>query len=642
MRELSWILAGKWNFRAVLLALVIGIICLPAHARAGSKLKVEKIVFTGNHSIPEKTLKSILKSREKKEFNPRFFKLDRILLSNYYTLRGFRDVYVSGKVTKTGNKVVLEYIIREGISFKFNQLKFVGNEQFSSAQLREYFRIRPGQPYERPAIEQGLNAVENLYLDNGKPYVLVNDREEVVDDSLVNVIVYIQEGETVRIVDMKYEGKKLAKSFLIRRELEIHKNDVYSRKKIETSQRNIYSTGLFKFVHYRLAPVNDDPTRVLLVWEVVERKPVWLALRFGIGRQGGETANNATTFDITAEAGHRNLFGTARQISFKVVPSFFYGSPGSDAPNSFTLSRNYYSFTYVEPWVMNTRTPGVFNVSYSDEKPPVSPQELNILSASFNISHIFENYWSYKAGVSLQRVRAQARSILEEVSQGRDLIYALSINPVRDKRDNLLNPHRGHLTEFSNKFVYSTSPRTISGRETTVRNTFYKLVMQWSRYQPFRFKRRWTLATRVRTSGILEAGGRKLIDDIPITERFYLGGGSSIRGYKEQFIGRRDTLYTDTGEIKDIIPKGGKFVLLANVELRIPLFWLFYGEVFVDAGNLWEELEQIRPADIKASTGLGLAIVTPFGPIRFDYGFKLFPEKEESASNFHIGISFAF
>ena len=132
--------------------------------------------------------------------------------------------------------------------------------------------------------------------------------------------------------------------------------------------------------------------------------------------------------------------------------------------------------------------------------------------------------------------------------------------------------------------------------------------------------RKWVLATRIRASGMLEFGGGNPVELLPATESLLHGGANSIRGYKEQAIGRQTT-----NSLGDDVPIGGKYALLMNAELRIPLFWLFFGEVFVDAGNLWEEVEDLQDFSLVTSTGLGLAVLTPFGPIRFDYGFKLWP-----------------
>jgi outer membrane protein insertion porin family len=645
-------LAGKSVFKLTYLLLIFTLLVFHPPLFATTKLKVEKIIFTGNHTFSEGELRKILKSKEKDEFNARYMKLDQILITNYYSQRGFLDVYVSGSFEKKGEKIFIQYDINEGIRYYLREMSFVGNEIFSDDDLRGRFKIKNGAIYEKSAIETGLNEIENLYADNGKPYIIFTEQLETVSDSLMNIKIYIQEGETVTIEEIEYEGLDLVKSFLIRRELELKKNDLFSQTKIEKSQRNIYSTGLFKFVNYRLTPIENDESRVMLVWRVVEKKSIYTGLRFGVGYEQGDAIGNVTTFDISAEAGHRNLFGTARSLSLKVLASLYYGKENpQDVRKKLLTPRDQYSLTFVEPWVLNTRTPGIFNFIYSRQRQPVSVVPLTMFSASFNISHKFESPWSYTAGIAFQKVVPEEiagvdiSSVLQQVSQGQDLIYSLTFNPLKDARDNVLIPLKGYLTEIRNKFVYSNSRLKLTTlketRDTTVTNVFYKLVFQWARHQPFFLAKKWTLASRFRVSGMLEFGGRKDIEYIPTTERYYLGGASTVRGYAEQSIGRQKVLYNPDGTIEDVIPIGGKYVLLGNVELRIPLFWLFMGEIFTDAGNLWEEID-LKSFSLKVSSGAGIAFITPFGPIRFDYGVKWFPKEGERFGEFHIGISFAF
>ncbi len=610
-------------------------VVFPLYAR--TNLKVSRINFTGNLRIPEKSLKPLLKSREGKPFNPRFLKLDEILLKNYYHLNGFLDVFVHASFTKKANRVTISYEIREGIRYYLKELRFTGNTLLSDAQIRSFFNIRDGDVFKRPAIDEGLNKTEAFYQNRGKPYVLFSESKTVVNDSLISLTIFVSEGQTVRIAEIIYTGMKLVKRFLLRREMEIKTGDLYSREKIEASQRNLYTTGLFSSVNYRVVPLPADPSKVKLVWILTEKKPMWIGLRFGVSYESGEYIGNVTTFDFTAEGGHRNLFGTARSISLKFVPSVYFGRTLGNPKRRLINPRNEYSFTYVEPWLLNTRTPGIVNISYSQQEPPVSREKLQIFSTSFRIHHKFKNAWAYTAALSFQKVSTPSDSILNVISQGQDLIYALTVVPLKDRRDNLLMPQRGSLTEFRNRFVYSTSPATVMGRDTLFTNIFYKLVFQWSRYQAFKFQRKWVLASRFRIGGIIELNGRQPIRQLPITELFYLGGTSTVRGYAEQSIG---------GRYSNGIPIGGKYVLLGNVELRIPLFWLLMAEVFTDAGNLWQGVEDIRSFSLKIGSGAGLAIVTPFGPIRFDYGVKWFRQtingKKESPGEFHVGISFAF
>ncbi|MCB0266506.1 MAG: BamA/TamA family outer membrane protein, partial [Calditrichaeota bacterium] len=178
----------------------------------------------------------------------------------------------------------------------------------------------------------------------------------------------------------------------------------------------IYSTGLFQYVNYELVPKTNDPSQVVLHWKLAEKKMAWLGFRFGVGNEQDDAKGNITTFDFTAEGGHRNIAGTARSISLQVVPSLHYGRETPNSPRKLLNPRNQYSFTFVEPWVLNTRTPGVFKISLTDESPPITNLPATSLETSFNISHVFENYWSYTAGISFQKVDLQENTDISSVN----------------------------------------------------------------------------------------------------------------------------------------------------------------------------------------------------------------------------------
>ena len=171
--------------------------------------------------------------------------------------------------------------------------------------------------------------------------------------------------------------------------------------------------------------------------------------------------------------------------------------------------------------------------------------------------------------------------------------------------------------------------------------TYITLISGWRRYQPLRwniFKKRApiTLATRLRGGTIIEIGPTK---DIPISDLFFAGGATTVRGYAEQLLG--PATLDDQGYKDNAI--GGKLLFLANVELRVPLFWLFVGEIFLDMGNVWREVKEFDVKEIKATTGFGIVILTPVGPIRFDYGIKLNPDSTDRQRDaFHFGLYFAF
>ncbi|HQV34651.1 MAG TPA: BamA/TamA family outer membrane protein, partial [Calditrichia bacterium] len=340
----------------------------------------------------------------------------------------------------------------------------------------------------------------------------------------------------------------------------------------------------------------------------------------------------------------RNLFGTARSLSLQVVPSFYFGREVSSAPRTFNNPKNQISLNFVEPWVLNTRTPGTFQIAYSREKPPLTVRPARNLSTSFNIQHQYDNNWGFTSGVAFEQVNVEDSGTLSvdstqvtdfrELVPGQDRIYSFQLNPVKDRRDNVLNPHIGYITEFRNQILYASSRLQIARQgelvDTSATNLLYKTTASWVRYQKFPGRKKWTLATRARASGMLEIGKRNNIRLIPESERYYIGGSTTIRGYSERGIGAEDLVVSQNGDTQRL-PVGGKYLLLLNAEVRVPVWWLFYGEVFLDAGNIWEEWDDIADnPGLKMGTGLGLAVLTPFGPIRFDYGFKILRESGES------------
>jgi outer membrane protein assembly factor BamA len=143
--------------------------------------------------------------------------------------------------------------------------------------------------------------------------------------------------------------------------------------------------------------------------------------------------------------------------------------------------------------------------------------------------------------------------------------------------------------------------------------------------------RKSVFAYRVRV-GYSKAFGDSRETGLPVESRFFLGGGNSVRGYSENSLGPIGT----TGEAR-----GGSVMMLTNVELRFPIPWLekynFGSAIFLDGGNVWNDLEEITPDrfnpfrgeddvtadDYRFSIGFGIRYYTPVGPIRVDIGFPM-------------------
>jgi outer membrane protein assembly factor BamA len=152
-------------------------------------------------------------------------------------------------------------------------------------------------------------------------------------------------------------------------------------------------------------------------------------------------------------------------------------------------------------------------------------------------------------------------------------------------------------------------------------------LQRWFRQSSIAFGARAGIIHSLTTSGSDEATA------IPIDERFFNGGASTVRSFGERELGPHD----NHGH-----PVGGEFFTVFNVEYTFPIFGELQGAVFTDAGNLLPTSEDIGLNDMRYAIGAGLRYKLPVGPIRLDYGVNPDPRPFEDFGAFHFSFGFAF
>lgn len=601
---------------------------------------IDKISFVNNSNYSEKQLKEVIRLTEDEPFELRFTKLDRILLSNFFRKQGYLTVSVDDSLSYSQQRshVEIRYIIDSGPRYFYAGIRFSGVKEMPMDKIDELFEdFSPGTPFDESRINAARKKIENLYYDSGKPFVQIKLNYDFEQDTLVYANFTINENQTIYIRNITYSGLKEVQNFIVRRELEIKPGSRYSRKKLDLSQQNLYGTGLFRYVRIEINPVKGDADKADLNILLREKEARWIEFYVGVAHE--QDLSYGSKLELTMEGGHRNLFGTARAVSLQITPAFLYESSSGKILNA----ENLIAFKFVEPWIGFTRTPGTFQISYRLSRLP-SIADFNLLRASFGLHHKFPENYEINATLSAKLLENLSNQTIDptlvvDFPQGQDKIYALSFYGKRDTRQNLFTPKDGALTDLSVS-ISRTRGALTTGEANN--NSFVTLISSWQRYQPMPLKLFGhqfdiTLASRVKTGAILELGQAK---NIPVTELFYAGGASTVRGYQEQLLGPAAVL-DNKGHIS--LAAGGKLLYLSNIEMRIPLFWLLVSEVFVDGGNVWGEVGDFKISDIRISAGAGLALITPLGPVRLDYGYKLLRRPIDPGPDaFHLGIYFAF
>ena len=184
--------------------------------------------------------------------------------------------------------------------------------------------------------------------------------------------------------------------------------------------------------------------------------------------------------------------------------------------------------------------------------------------------------------------------------------------------NSVMSPHRGRFWNLT----FQAAPGALG---SDIR--FAKLFGQLYAFWPLSSEVVWASSYRI---GIAQAFGQVLLPD----DRFRAGGATTVRGFAQDSLGPVDPV-TDTNI-------GGEAQVVFNQELRFPLYRWVRGVVFYDAGNVFLELKDFNPIDLRHSAGMGLRVDAPFGMLRLDWARVLNHQPWEKANRFWFTFGHAF
>ncbi len=593
---------------------------------------LEKIVVEGNLFFKEKRIKENMANEENRWYN--ILKRRRLkrweLEKDQYRIEGLYHAYgfLEAKIkidyqTKEKDKAEVFVKIEEGIQTILENLSLEGGiEKFKPKAFKILEEVETDIPLNPNRIEKAKFSLKTLYANNGYPYAEINTTvKKNKDNRKASVLFEITSGPLVSFGDIFLKGLKHTKEKVAKRELTIKKGEIYSREKIIESKRRVYSTNLFNYINLEAKEPERKPTNPDFTLKMIEKKPNFFELRAGVSQtQPPNFVADLTTLDLLAEWGNRNLFGTGRKISFSGFSSFEIVRYSQNLSNRF-------GFKFVEPWFLGKRILFDLDLYYEPGiKSILQNYKIESYGGNLNFSKEFSNFVKSWFTFSYQRINIfdVPSERIEDIKNelGINIRRKLILIVERDSRENIFVPTNGSLTRIYAEQV---------GGFLRGDHHFLKFIFSWARYNSLGkpgFLN--VLATRVRLGYIERI---KKGEYVPTFDRFYLGGASTIRGYAENTLGPKD----ENGD-----PKGGKIMIMGNLELRRGLFWKFGYSLFADLGNVWYEPADINLDEYKLTAGLGLQFFTPIGPLRMDYARRIIRRDDPAGWRLHLSILYAF
>ena len=618
------------------------------HVDRGDRHRLVGVALSGNQYFDSATLKARLKVQAAAYASPGRFSTallqdDVASIRTLYDANGFHDVQVTSRLFEDyqGHKgdLFIRIAVQEGQQTLVSELSIEGNHELSKEDLANTVGSSVGQPYSDFNVSADRDNLLALYYDQGFPDATFSATVEKApqakaeDPPRVRLAYHITEGRQVLVARVLLNGFEHTRPGVISREVAIHAGDPLSEEAEVETQRKLYNLGIFSRV--TIAPQNpegDSPKKAVVIM-MDEAKRYTIAYGAGLeaqrlGGTGGAVNGSFTVSPLGIfQISKANLTGRADSLSFTVRASTIQGRAllGYTAPNYFGKPNFSLQLTGFFEKTRNVQT-------FSAKRYEGSAQ----LAQKLTITSSLVYRYAYRHVIATQLAIAPEEIPL--YSQPTE-ISEVGISWFRDRRNNPADASRGN---------YSNVDVDLAAKNIGSSANFLRVLVQNSSYHPIGQRLVFARAFRF---GVQTPYGNTVSGDIPLPERFFAGGGTSLRGFGLNQAGPRDPV---TG-----FPVGGQALLVFNQELRFPMHLPVIGNrlggaVFYDAGNVFTNIRNItlrtsppvptfdtNPANpgvcltnctnelnyFSHTIGFAFRYLTPIGPVALDIGYQLNPAR---------------
>ncbi len=601
----------------------------------GEKVKIESISFTGNANVSAQTLRNAMSKTKVAVFwrilsdytvySQANYEADVESLKGVYQARGYKDIVVKdpildvyvvdpdAKPEKIKRRVRLTIPVVEGDKFFTNEITVVAvrqngqptesgvTEVFAPEQLRkQFYELSPGSVLNRDRILEGLSQIETMYKSRGYIFSYPNPIFKELPEHRVDIEVQLFEGDKFYLGRLEVQGNTMTRDKVIRREFALDEGDVFDMEAVKRSITKIQQLGYFRMTEEpSFSPVQEDKkVDVVIKGQETSRNEI----QFGAGYSGFDGFFGQFSFQTRNFLGRGEIIGASAQLG-KVS--------------------NFFDLSYTVPWFMD-RNQSVGAAIFRRNVDYLSQEERRLggslfyakglsLFDSVSMLYAFEDITANFPVRSAPTPPGQPEPP-QKFTETTGTTSSLTPGYRYDSRNDPFDPNRGFRLSAS----VQVAPSFLGGT-----SDFIKAIGGSTIYLPVRLPRGAILALNVEVGYV--AALNQI--DIPIFERFQLGGEQSLRGFQQGAAVPvdPDTLQVFTDPLGRILG-GNKFFVL-NVEYQFLTIGPAKLLAFFDVGQNYYDTQSVGIGNVRAAAGAELRIFLPIfqAPLRFIYAFNLHP-----------------
>ena len=620
----------------------------------GPLYRVGGVVVRGNRAVADETVLSIAGVTAGDPLVLRQIDAGLAAIEEHYSRLGFATVravhaFSDAETGARGDAVEqnVEITIEEGVRTLIGSVELDGASARSAAALRQVVEARSGDAYYAPRVERDRDALLQHYLNDGYEQARVAVEARFADDlSAVDLVFRIAEGRQVLVDHVLIIGNRQVDAATIRREVTLIPGEPLGLDDVAETRRRLNALGMFRRLEIREFSHGRFDRRDVII-EVEEAAATRLAYGGGFevsqrlrrevraaGSQAVERIELAPRGSF--EIGRRNLWGRNRSIDlFTRVSVRRKNDPPLPLP---AATRGALGFNE-------------YRVLATYREPRAIGRDWDVLLSGFVEQAIRPGFDLFSRGVTAQVTRSSGAATGTSVgyrlgnndTSNRELnredenivdrlfpnvrLSSFTASRVLDTRDDPVDPSRGSLVTFESEVAARTIGSEVGFSKSFLSGSLYRQVPGLPGIvvaAGARLGVAWGFPQSLDATPA-PAGGQPAATSslsLPISERFFAGGNTTVRGFALDRLGHPRTVTGGTID-QDGFPQGGNALVILNSELRVRVTPAIGVVTFLDAGNVYDRVEHVSLGRIRSGAGFGVRYNSPVGPLGFDIGFKL-------------------